>query len=320
MTTVLPLTTKLPWLEDSQSALERSLTSDRLSHAVILQLSPGLGGHWLAMWLAARIFCTSSEAPQPCGACIACRRICTGEQPDYFLLQPSDDSKDIKIDQVRDLIRDLSLTSHGGGRKVVIISPADKLNRNAANALLKTLEEPPPGSLLLLVTGEPSRLPITLQSRCTRLIVRKPTITSLVDWLRSQKSGDVDWRAVLEVLGCNPLDALEADAVAITGLKRETQHALDRASTGALDVVETADLWGRENYYLRIACIDAWISERIRESSLGRKQWNTRLLFDTLEQSREARQWADTPINKPLTIERLLWRISSLAPGNAQRK
>jgi len=332
----LSLDARLPWLEPLQRALDTALQSDRVGHALLLQVSPGLGGEWLASWLAARLFCTQlrehestgGAAPlrSPCGACLACRRVQTDEQPDLIILRPIEDSREIRIDQVRELVSELTLTSHAGGRKLAIITPADKLNRAAANALLKTLEEPTTGSLLVLVTGEPSRLPVTVLSRCTRLQLPPPTRAQLLAWLQHSGGQNADWEAVLQVLGAKPLEAMTADTHALAQLQRETVRALEQAAAGSLDPVETAESWGKEDYALRIACIESWLVERIRAwaraaetAGIGGSSADSRVqtLFLALDETREARQWTDTPINKPLALERLLWRLNSLASGSA---
>lgn len=336
MSAVLPslsLDAQLPWLAPLQQSLDAALRGDRMGHALLLQVAPGLGGEWLALWLAAKVFCQQPIAP--CGECLACRRVLSGEQPDLQILRPIEDSREIRIDQVRELVAELALTSHAGGRKLAIITPADKLNRAAANALLKTLEEPTAGSLLVLVTGEPSRLPVTVLSRCTRLQVPPPSLEMLVEWLQQTAGRQTDWSAVLQVLGAKPLEALAADATALAQLQRETVRALEQAAAGSLDPVETAEAWGKEDYALRVACIEAWLIGRIRgwasgtgpavsgkagssgaASSVGAGR-NVQTLFLALEETREARQWADTPINKPLALERLLWRLNSLATSGA---
>lgn len=322
----LPLDARLPWLETLQRSLDGALRAERMGHALLLQVSPGLGGEWLALWLAARLFClqprnTSAALVEPCGDCLACRRVQSGEQPDLLVLRPIEDSREIRIDQVRELVGELTLTSHAGGRKVAIITPADKLNRAAANALLKTLEEPTPGSLLVLVTGEPSRLPVTVLSRCTRLTMPQPPTDSLVAWLQQHAERPTDWAAVLQIIGAKPLEALTTDAASVAQLQRDTVRALEQAAAGSLDPIETAEAWGKEDYALRIACIEAWVMGRIRnwasQTGTANATRNVQTLFLTLEETREARQWADTPINKPLALERLLWRLNSLAAGAA---
>jgi len=315
----LPLDARLPWLASLQGSLEAALRSDRLGHAVLLQVAPALGGEWLATWLAARIFCSAASTARPCGVCLACRRVLGGEQYDLQWLQPIEDSREIRIDQVREMVDELALTSHGGGRKIVILSPAERLNRAAANALLKTLEEPTRGSLLLLVTGEPSRLPSTILSRCTRLRAAQPTEAVMREWLQQHAGKSADWAAVLQVLGAKPLEAMSVDAAALTQLQRETVRALEQAAAGSLDPVGTAETWGKEDYAVRIACIEAWLLGRIRQWALreparrGSADKAVQSLFAILDETREARHWADTPINKPLALERLLWRLNSLA-------
>lgn len=308
----LPLDTVLPWLVSVQRSLTEAIEAHRLGHAVLLQIDPELGGEWLATWVAAKLFC-SSDADTPCGRCLDCKRVVSGEQPDLLRLTPIEESKEIRIDQVRQMIAELALTSHGRGRKVAILSPAEKLNRNAANALLKTLEEPAGSSLLLLVTGEPSRLPITVQSRCTRVSIPLPPVTQIIDWLRAQGGTATDWNAVLTAIGPRPFLALRSDTGAIADLQRETSRALDQAAAGTLDPVDTAESWGKEDFALRIACIEAWLVTRIREWASGQRRHNAEALFAALDEAREARQWADTPVNKPLAIERLLWRLNAAA-------
>src|SRR5690606_8945981 len=151
------------------------------------------GGDWTAQWAPKPALCTGSP-PAPCGACVSCRRVESAQHPALTDIHPVDHSKQISIQQVRDLDRDLAQTPHQGGYKVGILSPADVLNRFAANALLKTLGEPPPRTLLILVARQPSRLPATILSRCQRLTVRTPGRTEAVEWLTSER-GPADWNA-----------------------------------------------------------------------------------------------------------------------------
>ena len=83
--------------------------------------------------------------------------------------------------------------------------------------------------------------------------------------------------------------------------------------TGGLDVVETAERWGKDEYALRVACIERWIAERLREWARGKRGVAAPALFEALDHAREARQWAETPVNKPLAMERILWRLATLA-------
>lgn len=316
---MLPLTTEIPWLTTAQAQLREAVIQDRLSHALLIAGSPGQGGEWLAYWLAASFYCEAMPSTRPCGECRSCQRVMADEQPDCLVLRPIEDSKEIRVDQVRELTAELALTAHGSGRKVAIISPAEKLNRAAANALLKTLEEPTRGAVLILVSGEANRLPPTVQSRCTRVRLAAPTEDSLVQWLRTQRDSSIDWARVLAVIGTNPLAALEVDSAAIVALYDETVRALERARSGTLDAIETAEIWGKEDYALRIACMEHWLLQQLRQSvAAGKTDFAARLL-DLQEPLREARQWIDSPINKPLAIERLLWRFNAAGAGAPSR-
>lgn len=300
----------VPWLQAVRAQLESALASERLAQSVLIHCAPGQGGEWLASWLAARVHCEVGDRPRPCGVCLDCRRVMLREQPDLMWISPIEESREIRIDQVREMTAELALTAHGAHRKIAILSPADKLNRNAANALLKTLEEPTPGSLIVLVTGEPSRLPATILSRCLRLTPALPDRAALIDWLRREGGSASDWAAILDVIGSQPIEALHADGAMLTALQRETVRALDDALVGRGDPVATAESWGRDAYGLRIACIESWLQQRIRACAATAAP--PRAMFEVFDDVREARQWIDTPINKSLALERLLWRIQAL--------
>src|SRR6201999_2221945 len=136
-----------------------------------------------AEWTARLVLC-EQPAAAPCGRCEGCRRAAAGQHPDVTSVRFIEEAQQLKIEQVRELSAELALTSHQGGYKVGIVSPADSLNRFAANALLKTLEEPPPRTLLILVSSEPSRLPATILSRCQRIQLRAPPRAESIAWLR----------------------------------------------------------------------------------------------------------------------------------------
>ncbi|HEX4647880.1 MAG TPA: hypothetical protein VH111_03560, partial [Steroidobacteraceae bacterium] len=131
-----------PWTAAQRDALTAAFRAGRLPHALLIHEAPGAGGEWLATWVAQLLLC-QEPARAPCGACAGCRRVGALQHPDLLWVRVSDDSRQIRIEQVRELAADLALTAFAGGYKIAIVTPADALNRFAANALLKTLEEPP---------------------------------------------------------------------------------------------------------------------------------------------------------------------------------
>ena len=318
------------WIQAEMAALAAAHQAGRMPHALLIHEAPGAGGDWLAQWTARLVLCQRGAAGAPCGACPSCHRIASAQHPDLLLLQPIEDSRQIRIEQVRELSVELSLTAHQGGYKVAIITPADTLNRFAANALLKTLEEPPPRTLLMLVVTQPSRLPATILSRCQRVRLKAPGRREAVAWLEANR-GAGDWNAVLDTLGDAPMLAADVDPKAVVQVGQEVRRALEEATTGAGDPVTTAERWSRADFPLRLRCIENWLTERIRAQS-GSDGFLTKVgaapyprgtvgvlnmgdLFELVDGVRELKSSLDAPINRGLALEAILRRF---APGRVR--
>lgn len=294
------------WLTPAMEALRSARAAGRLGHALLIHADPGCGGELLATWAAQLLLCQRDAAP--CGACTDCRHAASHQHPDLHLAQPTGDSKQIRIDDVRAFCADLALTSHGGGYRVGIVSPADVLNLAAANALLKTLEEPPPRTVIVLVSATPSRLPATLRSRCMRMRVVAPDLGATQAWLAAHgKAGDV--AAAADVLGNAPLALLDADLAALARLRADTAQHLEDIGRGRADPAAFAERWSREEFALRLACIEAWIGARIRLSA-ATATGNIARQFGLLDAVRELRREIDSPLNKAVALERWLWRLA----------
>ena len=198
----------------------RALAGDLLTrrarwpHAVLLAGCAGIGKRALAQWLARALLCESPHADRaPCGACPSCRYTAAGQHPDLRLVEPIDIVDDepkpvewIVVDRIRALTAWADLTSHRGGAKVALIDPAERMNASAANALLKTLEEPPANTFFLLVSHQPGRLPPTVISRCQRVTVPTPARDEASSWLAAK--GVRDAKALLAQVNGAPLTAL----------------------------------------------------------------------------------------------------------------
>jgi DNA polymerase III subunit delta' len=179
-----------PWQDATAAAVLGARA--RWPHALLLTGRQGIGKRALAMHLARALLC---ESPRPdgsaCGVCASCGLVERGNHPDLRLIEPVayDDEGNatpadaITVEPIRELIEFAQLSSHRRGAKVAVIVPAEALNAAAANALLKTLEEPPPRTYLLLVSHQPGRLPATIVSRCRRLPVPDPEPAAAAQWL-----------------------------------------------------------------------------------------------------------------------------------------
>ena len=221
-----------PW----NVAKAKTLTRDRarLAHALLLCGQKGLGKNTLAAWLAQYLMCAQpTNVGEVCGHCQNCRLYAAGSHPDLHVVQPeaiykasdgllaqyaqryappdkSKDSKDstvIRIDQIRSLIENVQTRPQIATCKVMLLSPADSMNVNAANSLLKLLEEPPSDSYLLLVADRPARLPATIRSRCARIDLQTPPAVAALAWLVAQGLAESEARLLLDLAGGAPLAA-----------------------------------------------------------------------------------------------------------------
>ena len=200
-----------PWLLEHWAFFCQRLALDKLAHALMLQGPAGSGKSALAEAMVGRLLCAQDgmeDQAGACGQCRSCKLLAGGAHPDRFDIQPAEDSQVIKVDQIRDLIASLNLTTTISARKVAYIHPAESLTTAAANALLKSLEEPVGNAVLVLVCNDPGSLPVTIRSRCQAVLIHQPDTQVALDWLvqQSAESSDVAV-AALQAGGGSPLRA-----------------------------------------------------------------------------------------------------------------
>ncbi|WP_434562095.1 DNA polymerase III subunit delta' [Pseudomonas sp. Z4-20] len=184
------------------------------AHAYLLHGPAGIGKRALAERLMASLLCQAPTALNACGECKSCMLLRAGSHPDNYVLEPEEADKAIKVDQVRDLVSFVVQTAQMGGRKVVLIEPVESMNINAANALLKSLEEPSGDTVLLLVSHQPSRLLPTIKSRCVQQACPLPSEAISLQWLGQALPGSTDEERVelLTLAAGSPLAAVSLQA------------------------------------------------------------------------------------------------------------
>lgn len=235
--TVLPDT--LPWHEDLWSDWRRQLQDGRLPHAILLTGSTGLGKRQLAQGLAYTLFCRAEIGSRPCGHCKACELLAAETHPDLRVVEPEAPGKAVRVDQIRELVGFLAATAQQGGWKCVIITPADAMNVQAANALLKSLEEPPGNSLIFLVSSNPGRMLPTIRSRCRLLTVKAPPRAQALAWLESR--GVANAEELLDYTHdapCAALAAAESKALEQRGQFEDALLSLAAGSVGTEEAVK----------------------------------------------------------------------------------
>ncbi|MEJ2480347.1 MAG: DNA polymerase III subunit delta' [Acidihalobacter sp.] len=311
-----------PWQQRQWNQLRTQREAGRVPHALLLSGAPGLGKRELAQAFAQAALC---EQPQPdglaCGQCHACHLFAAGTHPDYTVVEPEAAGKAIRIDAVRSLIDFLNLTRSFGQYKIAIVEPADAFNVNAANALLKTLEEPPGGVLLMLVTSLPSALPATVRSRCQVLGFAVPRHAEAREWLAPRLGEGAD--VALAQAGGAPLGALAyADEerlgrrggwTAALAKGRFDPATLSAEMTGA-DYAQALDVcaaWLRD---LARAGVGAPVRENPDRAqdlrSLGERV-DLQGVFACLDQASRLRGLLNSGLNAQLQLEELLMRYQT---------
>ena len=242
-----------------------------MPHALLLSGPRGVGKRDFAQALARSLLCRAPDAQGlACGLCPPCRQWEAGGPPDFLRLEPEEEGKAIKVDQVRGLCAALGLTSHGGGYKVALLQPAERMNVNAANSLLKTLEEPTDNTVLMLVTERPAQLPATIRSRCQQLGFPAPPRAEALDWLRRQGNMGAERAGLLLDLSAGaPLQALALAADQVLEQRAERLARLEAVQAGREDPLRLAVDWSQEADTATLAWMQDWIGDMIRISLGG---------------------------------------------------
>ncbi len=269
----------LPW--QASAATEALGARASWPHALLIGGPRGMGKRTLALNFARALLCETPRADGlACGTCASCRYVAAGAHPDLQVVEPwriEDDGEvkqldTIPVDRIREVINWALVTSHRGRAKVAIIVPAELLHVSAANALLKTLEEPPPDTYLLLVAHQPGRLPATLRSRCRLFAAPRADAAVAQQWLSAQ--GVAAPATVLAQADGAPLLALAMADPAWQGERSTWLQALAKPkslSTVALAArVETGSREERKQRLgLAIDWLGAWTSDLARVAAGG---------------------------------------------------
>jgi DNA polymerase-3 subunit delta' len=227
----------LPWHEDAFQQLRSQHEAARLGHAWLFAGHQGTGKLALALYLAQYLLCTRPAGGRPCGTCPDCHLFSVNTHPDFRLEQP--EKKLITVDQIRDTIEFAQNMSRRGGMKVLVFEPAEAMNLNAANALLKLLEEPPQRTLLLLVSHQPGALLATIRSRCQVLRRGLPPHEMALRWLESQGFPGNAELALHRASGA-PLRALALNEAGTQAERMQVLACLQGLAGGNLQPVEAA--------------------------------------------------------------------------------
>lgn len=336
-----------PWQATAWQQLQQ--LRDRLPHAILFHGMEGIGKTAFAEHVAQSILCDAPGADgHACGKCASCGWFSQYSHPDYRRVRPeileedgadSDDaaeadgkksakasktpSKEIKIDQIRALADFMNISTHRQGMRVIVLYPAEALNVAAANALLKTLEEPPPHTLFLLVTHGIDRLLPTILSRCRKFALNMPSFDDALSWLKTQRVKDADvW---LAEQGGAPL---AAHALALTGNREDTDQFLQfLAAPGVEGALKTADRLQKVAAVQLAALLQRWLYDLFSVKLSGKIRYYPRhqpalqtlaakvdvaALLQALKNLNERKAIAEHPLSAKLFIEDMLLDYAQL--------
>ena len=336
-----------PWQEQAWQQLQQLRI--RLPHALLFHGPEGIGKTAFAEHFAQALLC---EAPapdgHPCGACASCGWFVQYSHPDFRRVRPEmledapdggEDaadaadtkksaktkapSKEIKIDQVRALADFMNVSTHRQGLRVVVLYPAEALNTAAANAILKTLEEPPPGTVFLLVSNSLDRLLPTILSRCRKFAMAMPAPEEALRWLEAQEVPNADvWLAeqggaplaAQAMAGSDQREAMEEFLQAL--VRPGADHALkaaDRLQKAAVPaLVGWLQRWLYDNFSYKLSGRIRYYPRYTKELATLAARADSGKLLRGLKSANERRAIAEHPLAPKLFIEDMLLDYASL--------
>jgi DNA polymerase-3 subunit delta' len=297
----------MPWQEAVDAEFFERFQSDRMAHALMLSGPAGTGKLQLANRFLASVLCLEDIHPA-CGKCRSCQLLESGAHPDRQILTFEENPKTgelrkgLVIAQVRRLIASLQLTNTISKRKAALIHPVEAMNRHTANALLKTLEEPPGDTVMILLSHDPNQLPATIRSRCQNLHTRLPETSRALEWLCSTSGvSREEGGLALESAAGSPLRALQMLEDGSLEHYRVVSDTLNDLAAG---------ICGPGNALVKFTDIDpdrlwSWLSLRAARETRQRAEQGQSSKFHSLLQSEadRNRNLVPTPVRKDLLLQ-----------------
>ena len=343
------MTAIYPWQQDAWRQLQ--LLRPRLPHALLFHGAGGIGKADFLEAFAQALLCENVQADgHACGVCASCGWFAQHNHPDYRRVRPEaledepgadgDDedgnkkssaktktpSKDIKIEQIRALADFMNISTHRQGLRVVVLYPAEALNTPASNALLKTLEEPPPGTVFLLASNSLDRLLPTILSRCRKFALPLPPHAQALAWLKEQGVPDADgW---LREQGGAPLAALASSAL---GNRDELDTLLQMLAHPTVEsAMKAADKLSKSSLSSLVAWQQRWLYDIIALKLSGSVRYypryqselatlankvSTANLLRAVKHANERRAVAEHPLSPKLFVEDMLLDYTDCCSG-----
>ena len=294
-----------PWQKSQWEKLNSDIEKDQLPHAVSLVGPSYVGKYQFAISFAQRLLCLSSLNNHACGQCKSCKLIFAENHPDLRRLEPDNKSKILGVDSIRELGEFFAKTSQQGGWKVVIVNPAESMNLNAANALLKNLEEPRERTLILLICHQPSRLLATIKSRCRLVRFPTPALLEVRLWLSKKLAPREDMDELIQYAGGSPLLAIRLAETDLLESRRKFDRLLDDLAVHKISAISVAEAYKENDPYM---ALDWLYYKLVFEIKSGAKITSPLLSFRYMDKLVQSKKLLQSPanLNLLLILEELL--------------
>jgi len=325
----------LPWQINVWRQLADARRCARMPHALLISGARGVGKRHLGLALAARLLC--GDTPQTefaCGSCKSCRLLRSGSHPDYLRTAVDEGRTAILVDQIRQLCGFLNLTSSLGGSQVAMVETAHRMNESAANSLLKTLEEPPASSYLILVTESPARLPATVRSRCHLIRLPGADLASAVAWMTDSVPAE-QARIALALCQGAPVRAMQLLEGGYLERRQSRFAEFVDLIRARADPLQVATRWADADVAEALAMAGGWLEDLLRLQASGdsgvlrnadlaqdlqalQTSLGSAALFAILDSVREAQQLCETSVVPQLLLERMLVHWQRCVSGEVE--
>lgn len=320
----------LPWHMENWTRLLETRRQGRLPHAMLLTGSDGLGKARFARQLAESLLCEQpADDGLACGQCRQCLLLEAGSHPDLRLVAPEAGKTQIGIDAVRELVVGNTLSVGEESHRVFIIDPADSMGRAAANALLKTLEEPIKGSLLILLSARADRLPITIRSRCQQLKIAAPAQDEAIAWIvRNTQVSSVQALQLLQLAKGAPLNV--PALIENNALERHNQllQSFVALAAGKASAVQISEAWLKEQALSQLLVYMAsWIEAMVRKKMAPQSELafpplqslserlDSKPAYQLLDKLHATERMSMNNLNPQLALESILLEWGRIANG-----
>lgn len=255
--------TVYPWQTTQWQQLIRLHQQQLLPHAFLFSGIAGIGKKHFANQFAQALLCLSPNAEgYSCQQCRGCHLVQAKSHPDLLYVEPQENGQIIKVDQVRELVEFVGSTSLQNGYRIVIVDPAHAMNLNAANALLKTLEEPGSNTLFILISDRGSRLPATIRSRCQKIEFHKPDKTIALQWMKENNIEQAE--LLLRLAQGAPFKALAFLENDLLAKRNQLYQGLIALTKREMDPLQFAQQWQEIDLAIILNLLQHWIQDLTR--------------------------------------------------------